>query len=76
MEAKIGAIQIIKNWAKFGVLVGILPWSYFYITVLAPVVNHALGIDQLKYVRVGLYLIPIIAPPLLLYSILSRNDKD
>jgi hypothetical protein len=76
MKDKITAVQVIKNWAKLGVLVGILPWSYYYMTVLAPVVNHALGIDQLKYVKVGFYLIPIIAPPLLLFWFLSRNDPD
>jgi hypothetical protein len=74
MKEKISAVQVIKNWAKLGVLVGILPWSYYYITVLAPLVNHALGIDQLKYVKVGFYVFPIIVPPALLFWLLSRND--
>lgn len=71
---KLSSIQILKNWMKLFVLIGIVPWAYYYVTTLGPIVNHALGIDRLRYIQVGFYLIPIIAPPLLLFSWLSRND--
>jgi hypothetical protein len=76
MKETISVLQILKNWMKLAVIVGILPWSYYYITSLAPIVNHALGVDHLTYIKIGFYLIPIMAPPLLLFSVLSKNDKD
>ena len=76
MKEKISTLQIIKNWTKLAVIIGILPWSYYYITYLAPIVNHALGIDHLKYIKVGFYIFPIIVVPLLLYSFLSKNDPE
>ena len=74
MKEKVPLSEILNNWAKFAVVVGTLPWSYYYMTSLAPVINHALGVDQMKFVQVGVYIIPIVFPPLLLYSYLSRND--
>jgi len=75
METKSKALQVMRNYAKLAVLIGMLPWSYYYMTALAPVVNQALGLDQLAFIKVGVYLIPIIAPPLLLFSFFSRHDK-
>lgn len=76
MKEKISARQIVKNWAKLAVIIGILPWSYYYITSLAPIVSNAFGVDNLKFIQVGFYIIPIILPPLLLFSLLSKNDQD
>jgi len=76
MKEKPGGLQILKNWLKLAVLIGIIPWAMFYVTVIAPVVNRALGIDNLQYIKIGFYLIPIILPPLVLFSLLSRNDPD
>lgn len=75
MEKKSNGLQIVRNYAKLAVLIGILPWSYYYITALASSVNHVLGLDQLAFVKAGVYLIPIIAPPLLLFSFLSKDDE-
>ena len=76
MKETIGALQVLKNWAKLAVVLGILPWSYYYVTTLGPIVNHALGIDRLSFGKAGFYLVPIIAPPLLLFSLLSWRDRD
>ena len=76
MKEKIGMPQILRNWAKLAVIVGILPWSYYYITHLAPIVSHALGVDKMPFIQVGFYIFPIVLPPLLLFSWLSKYDKD
>jgi hypothetical protein len=76
MKETIGALQVLKNWAKLAVLLGILPWAYYYVTTLGPIVNHALGIDRLSFVKAGFYLVPIVGPPLLLFSLLSSSDPD
>ncbi len=76
MKKEISPGQVVKNYLKLAVIIGILPWSYYYIRHLAPIINHALGIDQMRFVQAGVYLIPIILPPLLLYSWLSKDDED
>lgn len=69
-------LQVLKNWAKLFVLLGILPWAYVYITQINPIVSRALGVDRMPYIQVGFYLIPIVLPPLLLFSWLSKGDED
>ena len=77
-EAKeqISAAQALKNWAKLGVFIGILPWAYYYVTTLVPLVFGALGIDQSRGIKIGFYIFPIVLPPLVLFSLLSMNDPD
>ena len=69
-------LQVLKNWAKLFVLLGTLPWAYFYMTRLSPIVMHALGVDQLRFIQIGFYIVPIVLPPLLLFSWLSKGDPD
>lgn len=76
MKKEISRGQVVKNYLKLAVMIGILPWSYYYIRHLAPVINHALGVDQMRFVQAGVYLIPIILPSLLLYAWLSKGDED
>jgi amino acid permease len=76
MKEKVSGREILNNWLKFAVIVGIIPWAYYYVTHIGPVVNHALGIDKMPRIKAGVYILPIVIPPLLLYSWLSRNDKD
>ena len=76
MEKEFTPLQILKNWAKLAVILGIIPWSYYYTTSLAPIVNHTLGLDRLRNLKAGVYLFPIVLPPLVLFSLLSRGDDD
>lgn len=56
------------------ILLGIIPWAMLYMNVLAPSVDHFLGVDRLAHVKVGYYVIPVLAPPVLLLWLLFRNE--
>jgi len=65
-----------KTLIVFLIVLAIIPWAMFYMTYLAPSINHFLGIDQLQRVKVGYYVLPILVPPALFLWLLFRKDGD
>jgi Sel1 repeat-containing protein len=64
-----------RTLAVMAVVIGIAPWTYYYVTRLAPVVNNSLHLAHDGRVHIGAYVIPILLPPILLMMLVLRDKK-
>lgn len=73
LDAMANTVSPKKNLVIFLLVLGIIPWAMFYMSVLAPTVDHLFGIDKMSKVKLAWYLLPILLPPALLIGFVTRK---
>jgi len=76
LEALPKQVSSMKTFLVLAILVGIIPWAMFYMNVLAPHVDHFLGVDRLARIQIGYYVIPVLAPAVFLLWLVLRNGEE
>jgi hypothetical protein len=70
MKRSYTAFQVLRNWMRLGVILGIAPWAYYCVISVVPALAHVFGLTR---IIAGFYLVPILVPPALLLWLLGMD---